>query len=954
MKNLYPAAFLKKTIQKVFIKQLLLFSFLLINSYSWCQFYDSGGESVLLPWRQIKTTNFQVIFPSEFEKQAQRLANILEYIYDAESKSLNHKPKPISVIIHSHSVTSNGFVSWAPKRMELYPAPPQYGFTSDCIDLLAVHELRHVVQIDKLNQGITQIASLILGQQAIGGVTSLIPRWFFEGDAVYTETALSSSGRGRDASFEMEMKAVVTSQDKLFSYEKMLRGSYKDYVPNHYYYGYPMVTWSRNKFGTNIYDSVLNFTAQKPWLLMSFPIGLKKATGYNASKLYNECYTDLKKNWNTQVESQNLSTLNCSIKEYYTNYRYPQQVTDTSWIALKYGMNDLYQIVMLYKNGKEKKLVNLGNTFDGKISYAATSVVWNEEVPDIRWPNKSYSCIKKLDLTTNNVFFLTYQSRYFSPAISPDGKYIATVSISETNQCFLAIIDSKTATPIKKIEIEENAFLQTPCWINGTQAVAAIKISRKGTTLTLFDIDKLQSKDLIPYSSVPISTPSDTKHHILFTADYSGIRNIYAFSKTDSSVTQLTNDKYGACDPAQSTNGKKLIYAQYTSQGYNVVESEFTPKKVGDEKKDTFQYLFKKSADQEHFNFQDSVIPEKKYEVKKYNTLANTINIHSWAPFYYDYDNLSLDYKTVTPGLTVTSQDKLSNCISTAGYSYLNGQSYLIGNVTYSGLYPVFDLSVRQGGKQNIYSNEQNFTSSSPSFKFKVKTYVPFNFSRSSNVRAITPSITSEYRNDWFYYQSTKSFKKGMWYIDYGLTAYSYRTKSLRDLLPRWGIVGIAQLSHTPFENEQLGNIWYTRGKIYLPGLFSHHGLQLSIGYQKQQTAKFLYSTLLSFPRGFSSHRTTELKSFSADYVFPIAYPDWDLGPVIYLKRIRGNIFADYAQNHYPKNDETLKSIGADLTTDFYVLRFLFPINGGIRWIYIPDANKWSTEFLFQVDLTSY
>jgi len=41
-----------------------------------------------LKWKQVKTPNFNVIFPTGFEVQAMRMANTLEHIRIPESKTL--------------------------------------------------------------------------------------------------------------------------------------------------------------------------------------------------------------------------------------------------------------------------------------------------------------------------------------------------------------------------------------------------------------------------------------------------------------------------------------------------------------------------------------------------------------------------------------------------------------------------------------------------------------------------------------------------------------------------------------------------------------------------------------------------------------------------------------------------------------------------------------------------
>jgi hypothetical protein len=61
-----------------------------------------------------------------------------------------------------------------------------------------------------------------------------VPDWFFEGDAVYNETLLSEQGRGRLPLFLNGYKALYLQQ-KHYSYMKLRNGSYKNYVPNHFW-----------------------------------------------------------------------------------------------------------------------------------------------------------------------------------------------------------------------------------------------------------------------------------------------------------------------------------------------------------------------------------------------------------------------------------------------------------------------------------------------------------------------------------------------------------------------------------------------------------------------------------------------------------------------------------------------------------------------------------------------
>ncbi len=59
-----------------------------------------------LHWYQVTTPGFRVLFPEGFEQQAQRMANTLQHIHDAESKSLGSSPRKISVLLQNQSSVS--------------------------------------------------------------------------------------------------------------------------------------------------------------------------------------------------------------------------------------------------------------------------------------------------------------------------------------------------------------------------------------------------------------------------------------------------------------------------------------------------------------------------------------------------------------------------------------------------------------------------------------------------------------------------------------------------------------------------------------------------------------------------------------------------------------------------------------------------------------------------------
>jgi hypothetical protein len=91
--------------------------------------------------------------------------------------------------------------------------------------------------------------------------------------------------------------------------------------------------------------------------------------------------------------------------------------------------------------------------------------------------------------------------------------------------------------------------------------------------------------------------------------------------------------------------------------------------------------------------------------------------------------------------------------------------------------------------------------------------------------------------------------------------------------------------------------------------------------------------------------------SLQFNYMFPIIYPDFSAGSVLYLKRVKMNLFYDLNLGYESGDRYTDQSTGAELTADFHLLRFFAPIEMGVRAIYFPGAGGWGWEFLYSIGI---
>ncbi len=246
-------------------------------------------------WQSLQSPHFRIIFPREIENEAEHIANLLERVYPADGKSLGVQPGPLPLILHNRNTVSNGFVTLAPRRSEWYNTPPQVGLTGPVgwYPLLAIHEFRHVVQFEAMKQGFNRLLYWSLGEYGwLAGAGISVPAWFFEGDAVVMETALTRGGRGRQPEFLMPIRTMLLS-GRHYSYYKMNLGSYKNWIANPYEYGFVLNTWLRRQQGAGLWPAVLKSTAKLSFLPYRFSWALKRQTGMGLMKSHAAMLDDL-------------------------------------------------------------------------------------------------------------------------------------------------------------------------------------------------------------------------------------------------------------------------------------------------------------------------------------------------------------------------------------------------------------------------------------------------------------------------------------------------------------------------------------------------------------------------------------------------------------------------------------------------------------------------------------
>lgn len=939
---------------------LLIFLFSLLPLQFWGQYFTWGDDPASIKWFQIKTRQFQIIFPENYKEQANYTANLLSYFYERVNDDLEAEPRKISVIIHNKTVSSNGFAAPAPDRVELFTTPPQNNNVTPWLEHLCIHELRHVVQISKLRQGITKIFSYLLGEQALAGAAAMIPMWYLEGDAVLSETEWTPGGRGTLPSFSIELRAHFLDYSEDYSYDKMLMGSYKNYTPDHYRLGYQMVSYAQNEFGEDIAKDLENFVARNSFMVFPFPVAMKKSINMYPSSLYKEAFSYYDSLWTASYDTIELNKevpLTKTIEE-YNSYSSLQYYNDTTILALRKDLSHLPAFVKITPSS-EKKVFIPGKMTSEQFSYANQKIVWSEKKPDIRWSNRSYSIIKVLDLKTGKSRKLTSKTRFFAPTLSEKGE-IAAVKVSETDSYALVLLDANSGKVIKEYLSPNQYFIQNPVWNKNNQSVFVIGLAEEGKTVYQFDLSTEEWKQILPATNYDIQDLSLSENYLFFHATYSGLDNIYAKDLRTDSIYKITNARHGAMY-SDIYEEDHMIYSNYTARGYQVYQKGLS-EKVGtpvdiNNIKNTNSFLQREFPDKKE-------VVSREYSIKRYRKWKNVFNFHSWAPFYADYNISRQSISKVAPGVLLLSQNDLSTALSTFGYSYESGQHQLHSQFHYSGWYPKFSIKTNYGGDPEIFkpSSVNRFPQGLNSYyDVQLDVSVPLSLQENKYNVKLIPSLSFDFKRNFYYNSINGKYKEGLRLIDYNLFFYGLQRMAYRDIQPRKGFLMELNARTSPFNDHLTGNMLTALGQVFLPGFFKDHGIKLTAGYQEQEAKTFAFSSYLSYPRGYMGVYDESLFSMKIDYVFPLFYPDWSIGSLFYFKRFKLDLFYDYAlakNNLYYEpldssfliKDEFL-SFGAEFTTDFHFARMFFPFNAGVRYSYLPFNKQERIEFIFSVDL---
>ena len=924
----------------IFLLSLQLFSFELLGKTIEAPYLSPNLDQnpSHIHWKKIDTDHFEIIFPKEIESKAQRVAHLVEKAYPYVTRSLEVKPPKIPLVLHNQNLDSNGFVALAPRRSEWFITPstdPELSNT-EWLKTLAIHELRHVVQFQKTKTGFNKVLAIFLGEigEALGvGLT--LPPWFLEGDAVGIETALSRGGRGRLPLFERDLRTLLLSGKK-WNYDKAHLGSYEDYVPNHYVYGYFYTSWLRNNYGDLFLSTLTESSSENSWNPLSFYHATEELTGESFESFYKNVISHLILEWRKRSDEFTptpYKTYHAEERFGWTNYSYPQVTPDKKILVLKQGLSFIDQFVLI--DGKNEKRL----FYPGKIQNHYPYKLRGGKLPffevdvDPRWGMRNYSSLKVFDYEKNKVFLL--KSKLKGRLAVPDhqGKRILYVEWDEAQKQSLVLLN-RTGREEKRIEYPSQQVITSIDWLNQDEVVFVQRDESDLKSIVKMNLHTKEVTTLLDKRITNVGNIFCEDGRVFYEGSDSGIDNIFLL--TDSHPRQVTSSRFGAYAP--TLHGKKLLYNDYSVEGMNVVEKKI-PWDQEEKSGDSFYPIYEKFSKTEKFqDFESDLKTQDKYSVREYSQLKNSLNLHSWV--------ILAPPLTSTVTLMGLSRDILNKLNLTAGGEYNLNEGTLMGftSLSWTHFYPVMDLMASYGNRrQDVLVANKKVHNKWEEGTLEGGFGIPWRsiqerFNHNFSARAFSRLIKVTNKIS----SSESEVSDGVLFSPGVEISYSLLQRfSRRDMNPQWGLSldGTLEEGKDVTGSGQRGSLQSLDGRVYLPGVWYHHSFYHQIAFEKQSDHSYQYASLISYPRGVGSVFLEEFTKYSGNYLMPVFYPDKNFSKYLYLKRISLNLFYDELKSTLPRPYQ-MSSAGWEGLFEMNLLRIFVPFTVGLRGSYVLSGEE--------------
>ncbi|MEO8711111.1 MAG: hypothetical protein ABI405_03255, partial [Parafilimonas sp.] len=528
-----------------------------------------------------------------------------------------------------------------------------------------------------------------------------------------------------------------------------------------------------------------------------------------------------------------------------------------------------------------------------------------------------------------------------SPDISHDGKMVVAVEQKIDGSAQLVLLDAN-GNIISTIKDSSRHIFSYPKFSADDRFIYVCDRNAAGEMSILKEeVEGGNLNEIIPYGNRIIGFPVVQNDTLFYSCSNNGRDEIWAYVDSTKINYHVASAATGLYQATVSDN--KIITSAFTGDGYRL--ADIIPQWQLIHAVDTLKDLYVSKPFKRTSNSLLKNIQERNFSVDNYSKASGVFNFHSYNPYFS-----APDYSFIIYGQNVlnTIQSQLyytynkEEHFSRIGYTGIYGARYLQPFINAN---QTWNRSVRLNADTSLHWNES---------KIAAGVQLPLNFSSGKFYRNLNSLVSYNYSNvQWTGFAKQYLNNSNFGYLQFQVKYSQFIQQALQHIYPRFGQSILLQYRSGSTAHQLLAS-----GYFYFPGLGKTHSTVINLAYQSRDTSgKYYYDNNFPFSRGYSAVDYPRLYKAAVNYNFPLAYPDWGFGNIVYFLRIRANLFYDFTQVKSLRtgNQYNFTSAGAEIFFDTKWWNQQF-ISFGIRYSRLLNAdfegrnpNQW--EIVLPVNL---
>jgi hypothetical protein len=651
-------------------------------------------------------------------------------------------------------------------------------------------------------------------------------------------------------------------------------------------------------------------------------------------------------------ENDHYSNIAKNTRHFAGDEEYPFFIDTAQVLFVKssYAMIPSFQVRDL-RTGADRWIRNKDISLDNYYSFRNGKVVYSALGFDPRWDWRNYGEIRLLDLSTGVQQTITKKTHYFAPDIDSSGDRIVAVSVNPDGTNQLHLIRSLSGEKIAVLPNPENYFYTCPKFIGSHQVVSPVRNAEGKMALLRVDISTGEQALLTPFSYHVIGYPSVTRDTLFVTVSGGEQDRMMRIGPAGAYWFHPQQENKHTGSYALNQYSGKIAWTNFTAVGYRLNWQHEQP--------GSWQPLdsgyWSQPLPINGLTFLQARQPLPALEEVKYNRVPypkthGLVHFHSWLPNVSDADN-SLQF------LTDNILNTLSGSVELTYNTNEQSKKIAVAGI-YGGWYPLLRFSAARTFDRNfIRRGNKVFWEET---EWRAGTFLPLNLSGGRHFA---------FMNTGFDYVQVDPEFKGRYKDSFNNNPYGYAQFSVslgrqvqqarQQIYPRWAQE--FRLSYKNAVTRLQGQQFTLNLNSYSPGLFANHHLVLQTAWQTHDTLRRIaFSNAFPFSRGYVEMNFRQMMKVGLNYHFPLCYPDVGWASIVYLLRLRANLFYDHTRvGDYTTTrlsySRDFRSAGAEIFFDTKWWNQQ-PVTFGIRYARLLDnptgsigPNRWS--FILPVNL---